>query len=285
MRLREIEEGVGRIVKGVNTTVDVGPDEITKQAAKLGFKVTKDGVPPLITEAVRVSGNRSLLDYFRFRPVDMSDDRMVELWNVYAEQVLENPEAEYDDPGTSRAFANWLESDGHASQLVHEDPHGAPSWMLMEPIKEALLPRSSWLAHFCTNADRIRREGFLFGVPDVDRIALTRRHDGFGNSERIRYKEPGYNFAYPADGTVLLTNRWAGYGKQVLLFQSSGLLVYHSGDRERQVVFWGPEANLTNARTIKATRSGFVADTGEKARTIEDVIAQITGRPLKSPVR
>jgi len=37
---------MGRVVKGVNTTIDVGVDAITKQSAKLGFKVTKDGVPP-----------------------------------------------------------------------------------------------------------------------------------------------------------------------------------------------------------------------------------------------
>lgn len=37
--------GVGKIVKGVNTTIDVGPNEIAKQAAKFGNKVSKDGVP------------------------------------------------------------------------------------------------------------------------------------------------------------------------------------------------------------------------------------------------
>ena len=41
-------ENGGRIVPGVNTTYDVGPNEIKKQAAKMGFKVTKDGVPPLL---------------------------------------------------------------------------------------------------------------------------------------------------------------------------------------------------------------------------------------------
>jgi hypothetical protein len=35
----------GRIVKGVNTTPDVGPDEIARQAAKFGFSVSKDGIP------------------------------------------------------------------------------------------------------------------------------------------------------------------------------------------------------------------------------------------------
>lgn len=37
--------GVGKIVKGVNTTVDVGPNEIAIQSAKFGNKVSKDGKP------------------------------------------------------------------------------------------------------------------------------------------------------------------------------------------------------------------------------------------------
>ena len=43
----------GRIVKGVNTTVDVGPDEIKKQAAKFGNKVDKDGHPPTLSKKVK----------------------------------------------------------------------------------------------------------------------------------------------------------------------------------------------------------------------------------------
>ena len=38
----------GRIVKGVNTTVDVGPEEIKKQSAKFGNRVDKDGFPPFL---------------------------------------------------------------------------------------------------------------------------------------------------------------------------------------------------------------------------------------------
>jgi len=44
MNLRQLFER-GRIVPGVNTTPDVGPNEIKKQAAKFGFKVDKDGRP------------------------------------------------------------------------------------------------------------------------------------------------------------------------------------------------------------------------------------------------
>lgn len=41
------ELGVGRVVKGVNTTPDVGPGEIPRQAAKFGMHTDIDGRPPV----------------------------------------------------------------------------------------------------------------------------------------------------------------------------------------------------------------------------------------------
>ena len=52
MRLRQLYED-GRIVKGVNTTVDVGPNEIKIQAAKFGNTVDKDGRPPQLSKKVK----------------------------------------------------------------------------------------------------------------------------------------------------------------------------------------------------------------------------------------
>ena len=37
--------GVGKVIPGVNTSVDVGPNEIKTQAKKFGNDVDKDGVP------------------------------------------------------------------------------------------------------------------------------------------------------------------------------------------------------------------------------------------------
>ena len=47
MKLQDLLED-GRIVKGVNTTVDVGVNQIPIEAEKLGNKVTKDGLPPFL---------------------------------------------------------------------------------------------------------------------------------------------------------------------------------------------------------------------------------------------
>ena len=52
MRLHEIYEGVGRITKQ-NQTADVGPNEVTTQAAKFGNKVDRDGKPPLLNSKAR----------------------------------------------------------------------------------------------------------------------------------------------------------------------------------------------------------------------------------------
>ena len=44
-----VGENGGKIVKGVNTTVDVQPGEITRQAAKFGNTVDANGLPPIWT--------------------------------------------------------------------------------------------------------------------------------------------------------------------------------------------------------------------------------------------
>lgn len=50
--------GAGRIVPGVNTTPDVGPNELVKQAKKFGFKVSRDGVPPTIRSNGKTKSSR-----------------------------------------------------------------------------------------------------------------------------------------------------------------------------------------------------------------------------------
>ena len=50
MRIQELiaeAGGVGKIVKGVNTTPDVHPGEIKRQAAKFGMTVDDESHPPI----------------------------------------------------------------------------------------------------------------------------------------------------------------------------------------------------------------------------------------------
>ena len=55
MKVYEVLNEWGRVVKGVNTTVDVDTDEIKTQAAKFGNSVDKDGKPPTLSKKVKGS--------------------------------------------------------------------------------------------------------------------------------------------------------------------------------------------------------------------------------------
>ena len=52
----------GRIVKGVNTTDDVGIDQISIEAEKIGFKVSRDGRPPLLRESAELFEDDALYE-------------------------------------------------------------------------------------------------------------------------------------------------------------------------------------------------------------------------------
>tara|TARA_R110000851_G_scaffold26763_2_gene75497 strand:+ start:79 stop:987 length:909 start_codon:yes stop_codon:yes gene_type:complete len=72
MKFSEIKED-GRIVKGVNTTVDVGTDGIKKQAAKFGNKVDKDGRPPTLSKKVKGASTNVLFNMGLAESLDLSE--------------------------------------------------------------------------------------------------------------------------------------------------------------------------------------------------------------------
>lgn len=53
MKFEDILTEDGKIVKGVNTTVDVGVNQIPIEASKFGFNVDKDGKPPTLSSKVK----------------------------------------------------------------------------------------------------------------------------------------------------------------------------------------------------------------------------------------
>lgn len=62
MKVYEVLMEWGRIVKGVNTTPDVGVDEIPRQAKKFGNTVDKDGRPPILSKKVKGSKTNTLFN-------------------------------------------------------------------------------------------------------------------------------------------------------------------------------------------------------------------------------
>ena len=76
MRLREIFED-GRIVKGVNTTVDVDTNEIKTQAAKFGNTVDKDGNPPTLSKKVKGKSTNVLFNLGLTETIRKQGDKYV----------------------------------------------------------------------------------------------------------------------------------------------------------------------------------------------------------------
>ena len=80
-----LQEHGGRVVKGVNTTADVGVDAIKKQAAKFGNKVDKDGRPPTLSKKVKGSKTNVLFNLGMTESVDNTDESM-----LYYAKMAEN---------------------------------------------------------------------------------------------------------------------------------------------------------------------------------------------------
>ncbi len=81
MQVKDLIED-GRIVKGVNTTVDVGTNEIPKQARKFGFKVDKDGRPPTLSRKVKGKSTNVLYNLGLAESVQINE--AIQLWPIIA---------------------------------------------------------------------------------------------------------------------------------------------------------------------------------------------------------
>ena len=93
----QMQENGGRVVKGVNTTADVGVDAIKKQAAKFGNKVDKDGRPPTLSKKVKGSKTNVLFNLgMTESKIDVSYDKWDHekpvSYSKYLEKHFGNPD-------------------------------------------------------------------------------------------------------------------------------------------------------------------------------------------------
>lgn len=104
--------------------------------------------------------------------------------------------------------------------------------------------KNEWLIHFTRHSESIRNNGFTKGVYsdwDYRSTLLATPFTHFGYED-----EEGYNFAYSLQGNDYLNTESHledyVYGYECVIFQASGVEVYHHGDKDKQVIFWGPSA-------------------------------------------
>ena len=134
MRLREITEGVGRITKQ-NQTVDVGPDEVTKQAAKFGNKVDKDGRPPTLSKKVKGKSTNVLFNLGLAEGYKLQLERDKELLVLHIKDTATGKRTEvrgksgyesgnYDSNDRLHKLLDKLGKSVDISQLMNGEPVG-----------------------------------------------------------------------------------------------------------------------------------------------------------------
>jgi ADP-ribose pyrophosphatase YjhB (NUDIX family) len=145
-------------------------------------------------------------------------------------------------------YANYLYAKIESNCLDVEDSE-YPAWSYFS--RDVKLVKNQWLIHFTNEPDDIAINGFKYGVDEIDKLGLTTQLSDFDK------KYGGYNFAYLLSDFNRYGKAGHGsrggeykYGKEAVIFRASGLEVYHHGDEEPQVIFYGNTA--TNIIPINA---------------------------------
>lgn len=129
-----------------------------------------------------------------------------------------------------------------------------PAWAYFSD--DPVIIKNQWLIHFTSDAESVSRDGFKYGVDEMEKLGLTTHLGEFDK------KYGGYNFAYLisdfnsyAKGRYSRGKRGYKYGDEAVLFRASGIKVWHHVDEEPQVIFYG-----NTARNIIPIVNGDNAD-------------------------
>jgi len=184
---------------------------------------------------------------------------VLETWN-------NDPSAVYSDDrlmdALQDAFNRTSDSlrDAVVQDILSDDPADAPTWAHIELYETPrLLPRETWLIHFSDNAEEIADKGFEFGTQDMEKLGLTTW------SHKEAKKFGGYNFAYRALEDQHHFKSKQLYGDHAVLFQSSGVTGWHSGDNEPQTIFWGPAVRPQDIVYLHGSGSGWAVRANDRA--------------------
>lgn len=146
-------------------------------------------------------------------------------------------------------FKDWLEE--NISRGDYNDPnHTAMDWIGFSP--------PAWNVHLTDDANAIGDQGFQYGHPTLRGLHLTTH-----KPDEDRKKQPGYNFAFPADSSDAERATARGYyGKDAVMFYGGGADVYHYGDKEDQRLFWGKNVDPRMIFPIKRgeDRTWYIED-------------------------
>ena len=153
-----------------------------------------------------------------FKPLELEINKDDEIF--YNDEFVEKVANTIVSNGLKDAFIYYLEVTG--------DHYELPSWLFMDFNR---IVKNEWCIHFGADSDSIAKEGFTGGTEEIEKLAYT----GAGQQK----PSAGYDFAFPLWEHDVDDNN---YGDEAVIFQTSGIEIYHHGDSQNQVIFWGPYA-------------------------------------------
>ena len=203
---------------------------------------------PLLKEYLEKDNNLPLYKYFKWASTASSCEKARDLAyscsyyiNEYIrkiyyrysefENLLNDGEFDYEDESLVEMFLNMLEENNLCDHFVSEmqnivDYYELPSWCTMEFNR---IVKNEWCIHFGSDSESIAKEGFTGGTPEIEHLAYT--------NAGTQKSSAGYDFAFLINDRSVDYN---GYGDEAVIFRTSGVEIYHYGDNQNQVVFWGP---------------------------------------------
>lgn len=194
------------------------------------------------------------MDEEEFESLSQGLDFNEEIYEIIDQMEISNPEL-------YNRFAQWL-YDGIQNHSLGIGDADYPSWSFYD---SPTIIKKQWLIHFTAeaNAHKIAQNGFEKGVMDIDKLGLTNYLSSFDKDSE------GYNFAYTLSDAQRYAKTRGGYkyGDTAIIFVASGIKLWHHGDEEPQVIFYGPDARHIN----------MVAQDSEGMWNLE---SKKTGRPI-----
>lgn len=160
------------------------------------------------------------------------------VYNSNLEQFDITFDIQENNPSLYKEFCEWLyyKIVNHKLDVLSAE---YPAWVYYNSPK---IIKNTWLVHFTNNVDSIVKNGFTKGVNEIEKLGLT-THIG-----EFYKKYGGYNFAYTIEDFKKYAKKEKEYkyGDSLVIFKSSGVRLFHTGDDEYQTIFWGKEATCIN---------------------------------------
>jgi hypothetical protein len=212
-------------------------------------------------------------------PFDMPH-HFIEQWGEAAGvEIGEDDYAESLTSGQLKAYEAWLIDNEKGTELVTEDPAGAPAYLTIQDPK--IVPKGFWAIHF-TNQEPF--EAFEQGAT-IPRLALStwwKEKEKARCSENLTDELGVYEYIYifAFDALKVPIRYGMKYGRNAVLFQTDAAVeAWHIGDEEDQwIVPACSEYNVIPIRRISDGISCAFGDSEEDGLTfdsIKDLIAYV----------